>query len=596
MAQYTKRLPPNDSPHRPHPPARPLFVTHTSDELSSRDSAHTSIGVAASEHGDVERQRASQPRDATAAIDALLRVAESTLGARIAVISHGSDALKSADPRVAAAFGHDIPLAQLLAAEVRQGGRPVLIEDTRSHALVRGVPIVRGMRVLSCMAEPIHDPANHFAAALCVFDGVPRWWSAEQEQLLARVACAMGPLLAGSAMPESRIDRDRATALDVASGVPFRATEALLQSVADGLLVLDRDWNIVWCNRGLGAILDVPEQSLPGTSARRVFEPLLDAVATAAVQRSFELSTPTTFTFHYRPGDRWFTGRAWPMADRLAVLLRDTTVERLAEEARQQQANQQRDLRTLDAVGQLAGGVAHVFNNLLTVIRANAELLQQTAIGADVPVELGEIHRASARATDITQHLLAFGQQQLLEPELVSLNDVIGAVEPTMRAMLPSAVRIETSLALDDTTVLADAPRLQLALLQLVRNARDAMADGGVLHITTDLRVLSSSRAATPVAVPPGRWVTLAVRDTGHGIAPEHLHRVFEPFFTTREVGSGVGLGLASVHGITAQSGGALTVESEPGRGATFIVWLPAVDQPPARRGAHEPRAQAPAR
>jgi signal transduction histidine kinase len=262
----------------------------------------------------------------------------------------------------------------------------------------------------------------------------------------------------------------------------------------------------------------------------------------------------------------------------LIVTLRDISAARHADALRARREAQAREVKKLDAIGLLAGGVAHDFNNLLTVIAANAELMLLTPFAESAQTEIDEVRRAAARATELTRKLLAFSRQQLLDPQLISLHSVLAAVMPTVVRALPDTITIETSLASEAVDVFADAAQLEEVIMQLAFNARDAMADGGVMRISTGVTTLTTSLAARPSAVPPGTWVTLTVRDTGHGIGPQLIERVFEPFFTTRDVGAGMGLGLATVYGIVAQSGGWCTVQSDVGCGASFRVWLPVVE------------------
>jgi signal transduction histidine kinase len=233
-------------------------------------------------------------------------------------------------------------------------------------------------------------------------------------------------------------------------------------------------------------------------------------------------------------------------------------------------------VEALRAVGELAGGVAHDFNNLLTVISANAELLRQVlderVPGDLVARELDEIERATGDASELTWQLLAFGQQLPLEPVHLDLHEQLGALYGCVRSALPDTVALEMALTAPRSHVRLDPAHFEHALLALVSNAADAMPDGGVLRLHTALRGRACGHGQDDAG---DEWLTLSVQDTGIGVPASEIGRLFDPFYSTKEVGRGRGLGLASVHGIVAQAGGHCTVESVAGSGTTVVVWLP---------------------
>ncbi|MFN2369857.1 MAG: ATP-binding protein [Candidatus Krumholzibacteriia bacterium] len=256
----------------------------------------------------------------------------------------------------------------------------------------------------------------------------------------------------------------------------------------------------------------------------------------------------------------------------LHVVWRDITDRRrLEEELRQAQK--------MEAVGKLAGGIAHDFNNLLMAIGGNAELLE-AGLGPDAAGTeyLQEIRRGCARAASLVEQLLAFSRKSLRQPRVVELGGVLVGLERMLARLLGEDIEIVTRLCPDPLPVLVDPHQLEQVVLNLATNARDAMPDGGRLTFAT------SRAPAAPDAAPcpDGAWAVLTATDTGAGIAPADLPRVFDPFFTTKEQGRGTGLGLSTVYGIVKQSGGDVTVASEPGRGTTFRVQLPLSGQAPA--------------
>jgi PAS domain S-box-containing protein len=246
----------------------------------------------------------------------------------------------------------------------------------------------------------------------------------------------------------------------------------------------------------------------------------------------------------------------------------------------------------LESLGQLAGGVAHDFNNLLAVILNYTEFVAEQVAEAEltggdprwtaVRRDIAQILRAGARAGELTHQLLAFGRREVVRPQVLDLNTVIGQVENLLRRSLGEHIQLHTKLAGDLRPVLADPGQLEQVLVNLAINARDAMPDGGTLSIETANRVLDDDAVHTHPGLRPGRHVQLTVADTGVGIAPEVAERVFEPFFTTKPKGQGTGLGLATVYGIIHQADGHAAISSAPAAGTTFTALLPATDQSPA--------------
>ena len=244
----------------------------------------------------------------------------------------------------------------------------------------------------------------------------------------------------------------------------------------------------------------------------------------------------------------------------------------------------------MEAVGRLAGGVAHDFNNILTAIGGYTDLLL-----ADLPLDdprredVDEIHRAADRAAALTQQLLAFSRRQVLQPKVVDLNALVSNVEKLLRRLLGEDVLLATALAADVGRVRADPGQLEQVIVNLAVNARDAMPTGGRLTLETRNVDLDAAYAADHRSVVPGPYVVIAVSDTGTGMSADVQSHMFEPFFTTKEVGKGTGLGLATAYGIVKQSGGSIWVYSELGHGTTIKVYLPRVDEPAEPLGSSTP-------
>ncbi len=247
-----------------------------------------------------------------------------------------------------------------------------------------------------------------------------------------------------------------------------------------------------------------------------------------------------------------------------------TEYRRLEEQLRQSQK--------MEAIGRLAGGVAHDFNNLLTIINGYSQLaLERLEDGHRVRRDVIEIHEAGERAAGLTRQLLAFSRRQLLQPQVLDLNTVIARIEKMLRRLIGEDVQLTTDLDRNLRQVKVDAGQIEQVIMNLAVNARDAMPEGGKLTIGT-----ANVQLDRLGDLQPGSYVRLSIADTGAGMSAETQAHIFEPFFTTKPKGKGTGLGLSTVYGIVKQSGGEVQVRSEPGRGAIFNIYLPAVDAPAA--------------
>ena len=267
------------------------------------------------------------------------------------------------------------------------------------------------------------------------------------------------------------------------------------------------------------------------------------------------------------------TTRADTMGGRPARIsaLRDVTEKRSLEE-------QFRQAQKMEAVGRLAGGVAHDFNNLLTVISGNTELvLEQLQPGDPSVDDLKQILAAATGATSLTQQLLAFSRQQVIEPKTIALGDVVLKTNKMLRHLIGEDIDVATNIGGAPCIVFIDPGQLEQVLMNLAVNARDAMPTGGKLTIETSIAELDEASASRHWPASPGRFALLAVSDNGAGMDAVTRAKIFEPFFTTKEQGKGTGLGLATVYGIVKQSGGYISVYSEPGMGTTFRIYLPLV-------------------
>jgi signal transduction histidine kinase len=437
-----------------------------------------------------------------------------------------------------------------------------------------------------------------------------------------RIPAELAPLLPAIDQAYQQFDNDRSMlerSLDLSSQELLQANaelRALVSAFPDHILRL----------RPSGIILDIKgapsEQSrrwLPGhdfieTLETRARGPLVEALHRVAAQQqpsSIELEAAT----------RFYEARLLPLEDaQVLMILRDVTerhyaekqlrasqvalheahrdLERRVEErtaalgrandelrremadrqaaesARTQLEEQLRHAQKMEAIGRLSGGIAHDFNNLLTAIRGYSELLLKALVGSPLRADVEEIFNAADRAATLTGQLLAFSRRQILTPEIVVLNQRVTDMSRMLDRLIGEHIAIDLRLASDLWTVRADAAQLEQVLVNLALNARDAMPEGGRLAIETTNRDVKPADAQT-LEITPGQYVELRVRDTGVGIPPEVQGRMFEPFFTTKPKGAGTGLGLSMVYGFVKQSGGAISVDSAPGKGSTFSLLLP---------------------
>jgi two-component system cell cycle sensor histidine kinase/response regulator CckA len=254
-----------------------------------------------------------------------------------------------------------------------------------------------------------------------------------------------------------------------------------------------------------------------------------------------------------------------------------TTVHDISDRVKLEE--QLRQAQKMEAVGRLAGGIAHDFNNLLTAIRGNAELMShRVAKDPAMAAEVDEILHAADRAASLTRQLLAFSRKQVLQPVALDINEIVSSVSRMARRIIGTDVQLRLDLARSVPQVLADPAQVEQVLLNLIVNARDAMPSGGTIVVETGQVVLGADAPEIVQAgIAAGPFVLLAVTDDGTGMDPATQARIFEPFFTTKETGRGTGLGLSTVYGIVRQTGGAITVKSDRGKGASFRVYLPAI-------------------
>jgi len=360
----------------------------------------------------------------------------------------------------------------------------------------------------------------------------------------------------------------------------------VIDAIPGGFFVLDRQGKYLRWNRNLEHLIGPPPERMVLADVFIRTHPedrqrVMDAIDAVFANGSAEIEARGLVGRRQKVRHFYLTGRRMEL-DGVAYLVGfgiDITERKEAEAARARLESQLLQSQKLESIGRLAGGVAHDFNNHLTVINGYCDVLLSHLAPDDANREsVAEVRRAGERAATLTRQLLAFGRKQLLSPSPVSLNQIVSSMETMLRRLVPEDIDVTTALASGLGAAMADTGQIEQVLMNLVVNARDAMPEGGTIRIETANVDLESATGERDRVIGPGAYVTLAVTDTGVGMDEHTRELIFEPFFTTKEVGKGTGLGLAMVYGIVKQSGGAIAVHSEPGEGSAFTVYFPRVN------------------
>ncbi len=473
------------------------------------------------------------------------------------------------------------------------------IAATRRQLVVLAVLVLAGAGLASALvARRIARPVRQLAAgAVAISRGelLQRVEPTTSDEI-GQLAAAFNDM-AGQLHEQRTALLEQRTALEAAHGELRRRfaelsdmksyNDHILDSLVNGIVTLDLDDRVVTLNGAAESLLGCPPA--PAARGRHVTEVLAHAPELVGMLRAaleWRTAWTGTVTLHGRTGDvvpvevTTATLKGGEGQDLgVIIIVRDLTTVRALEA-------QLRHAQKMEAVGRLAGGVAHDFNNLLTVITGRSQLLllklpPESPLRRDVELVEETAHRAST----LTRQLLAFSRKQMVQPRVVDLNEVVRGMETMLSRLIGEDVALATHLDPEAGCVLADPAQIEQMVVNLAVNARDAMPLGGRLTLETGFVRLDEGFAPQHVGLRPGPHVRLIVRDTGVGMDALIKAHLFEPFFTTKGPGKGTGLGLATVYGIVTQCGGAIRVDSEPGRGAVFTIDLPRVDAPADLRG-----------
>ncbi|SNY25174.1 ATP-binding protein [Paractinoplanes atraurantiacus] len=502
----------------------------------------------------------------------------------------------------ALAPGDEMPLAGSLAADVVETGLPLIVDDVLADPRLADKAPVRDCGISAYCGFPVRDSDGRVIAVLAVAAHHRRNWATRHLRSLDAATQLFGDLLSGPVTV-------MATTADVRS--PSRTERAesmfmsLLDAAPDAIVGVTADGTITLINAHAEHLFGYRREELLG--------------------QPIELLVPERFRdLHPAHRDRYFAhpkrrpmgaglaltakrkdGSEFPAEISLSALetdhgvivsaaIRDVTDRLIAQGERERLiAQAERDAaerrtqhaRRLESLGELAGGVAHDFNNILAVISNYSELIQDSLAAdevtrADITAardDLGQISRAAERAARLTKQLLAFGRRDITQAEVLDLNHIIGEVEQMLRRSLGEHIQLSTQLEPSLRPVFADASQLEQVLVNLAVNARDAMPGGGTLSIDTSNAELDGDDATT-TRLPAGTYVRLRVSDTGTGMTPEVMEHAFEPFYTTKPRGSGTGLGLATIYGIVTSAGGDVSLYSEAGIGTSVTILLPTAE------------------
>ncbi|MBI4684331.1 MAG: response regulator [Nitrospirae bacterium] len=355
----------------------------------------------------------------------------------------------------------------------------------------------------------------------------------------------------------------------------------ILESVDEGFIVVDPEYRVVSANRAYLGMVDLPIEKVTGRHcyelAHYMDSPCYKAGVDCVVKHTFETGEPHTALHVHKKGGNPFNveTKSFPMKNAAGEIVSVIEIiNDITEKCKLE--DQLRQAQKMEAIGQIAAGISHDFNNILTAIIGYASILQMKMRPDDpLIIHLDQILSSADRAASLTQSLLAFSRKQVSNPAKVNLNSVVKRVEKFLVRVIGEDIELKTTLPNEDLTVMADTSQMEQVFMNLATNARDAMPNGGTISISTGTVHLDRGFIKMHGYGEPGAYVLIAFTDIGTGMDKRTIDRIFDPFFTTKEIGKGTGLGLSIVYGIVKQHGGYINCYSELGKGTTFRIYLP---------------------
>ena len=459
---------------------------------------------------------------------------------------------------------------------------PVVMRNLQNTPYFQTDPNVKqyGLHTYVGMAVKLRQIAT---GSLCVVYQADIEPSPEELNLMSIIATAIGV----------EEERKRSSQTIQQSEERYRT---ILENIEDGYFEVDIAGNYTFFNDSLCRMLGYSRDEMMGMNNRQYTDEENAKKLYQAFNKVYRTGEPTknfAWEIIIKDGTKRYIETSVSLIKNISGqplgfrgIVRDITERKRAEQEMEVLQEQLRQSQKMEAIGRLAGGIAHDFNNLLTVIKGYSQLsLVEIKEGDPLKLNIEEIRRAADRAADLTRQLLAFSRRQIMEMKVLDLNDLLKNLDKMLRRVIGEDIELVTLLAGDLGRVKTDPGQTEQVVMNLSVNSKDAMPEGGKLTIETANVDLDDAYARNHVAVTPGRFVMISVSDTGVGMTPEVRDRVFEPFFTAKEKGKGTGLGLSTVYGIVKQSGGNIWVYSEPGKGTTFKIYLPRVDEPLEKLG-----------
>ncbi len=384
----------------------------------------------------------------------------------------------------------------------------------------------------------------------------------------------------------------------------LRLQSAALNAAANAIVITDQEGSIQWVNPAFCDLTGYTTAEVLGKNPRdlvksgqhppKFYKKLWETILAGQVWRGEIINRRKDGSLYFEEETITPLRNGQGQISHFIAIKQDITGRKQLEMENVKLTAQFHEAQKMESMGQLAGGIAHDFNNLLVPIIGYASLgMKNLAPDSELYDDLTRIKTAGKKAAELIRLILAFSQRQTLAMETVDLNEVIGELLKMLRRLIGEDIEWQVRLAPDLPRLKADKGQLERVLMNLVVNARDAMPQGGKLTLETTSVALDEAAVAGHIGLPPGTYALLTINDTGHGIDAATQQRIFEPFFTTKEPGRGTGLGLATVYGIVKQHGGDIWVDSEPGVGTTFKIYLPPTAEPastpPAERAEPAP-------